>query len=159
MFDLYSFNMKFTFSRVYTSNYYNIFKLSRGTKFTPINYFSARSLNLLQLKDLYVLKNNLNKYLLSVVYKKRYINLLIGSKFLMPCTTFLKNTSLYLCKSLLDLLVVDYPSRIRRFELVYSFLSIAKSQRVFLKTFIADTTALDSLTSLYKSADWLEREC
>jgi len=159
VFDFYSFNMKFTFGRLYTVNYYSVFKLIKNNKFNFINYFSSRNINLLQLKDLYILKNNLNKYLLSVIYKKRYINILIESQFLIFCITFLKKTSLFLFKALLDILVIDYPSRIRRFELLYSFLSIAKSQRLFLKTFITDTTTVESLTSFYKSADWLEREC
>ncbi len=46
-----------------------------------------------------------------------------------------------------------------RFEVVYNFLSYAKKQNLVLKVILDhEAPAVDSLTSLWKVADWLERE-
>jgi len=48
----------------------------------------------------------------------------------------------------------------RRFAVVYHLLSIARNQRVRLKVFCADDAEpmVDSVTSVWASADWFERE-
>jgi NADH-quinone oxidoreductase subunit C len=64
---------------------------------------------------------------------------------------------------LTDLTAVDFPDREPRFEVVAHFYSLAKGHRVRLKARIGDAEAenleIDSLTELWASANWLEREC
>jgi NADH-quinone oxidoreductase subunit C len=51
---------------------------------------------------------------------------------------------------------IDYQDK---FEVVYNFLSYAKKQNLVLKVLLDhDNPEVDSLTSLWKGADWLERE-
>jgi NADH-quinone oxidoreductase subunit C len=59
---------------------------------------------------------------------------------------------------LVDLTVVDYPKRERRFELVYLLHSFASNFRLRVKTRIADGETAESVSDLYPGADWLERE-
>ena len=60
----------------------------------------------------------------------------------------------------LDVTAVDWPTRQPRFEMVYHFYSTTNHVRVRLKTRIAeDDPAIDSLTALYGSAGFMEREC
>jgi NADH-quinone oxidoreductase subunit C len=57
-----------------------------------------------------------------------------------------------------DLTAVDWPPRAERFDVVYGLTSIAHKQRVRVKVRAADGQALPSMTSLWPSANWLERE-
>jgi NADH-quinone oxidoreductase subunit C len=60
----------------------------------------------------------------------------------------------------LDVTAVDWPDRLPRFEVVHHFYSTAQKVRVRLKTRVheADPT-VDSLTPLFGSAAFMEREC
>ena len=60
---------------------------------------------------------------------------------------------------LTDVTCVDYLGEEPRFELVYHFYSVARNRRVRIKARVAeDACRIDSLVSLYASADWMERE-
>ena len=70
----------------------------------------------------------------------------------------LKNTETLNFSQLTDLTAVDYPDRLRRFELVYQLLSIENNKRVRIICSIDDGQIVPSVTSIYKSAEWPERE-
>ena len=70
----------------------------------------------------------------------------------------LKNTETLNFSQLTDLTAVDYPDRIQRFELVYQLLSIENNKRVRIICSIDDGQIVPSVTSIYKSAEWPERE-
>ncbi len=60
---------------------------------------------------------------------------------------------------LLDLTCVDRSAGEGRLELVYHLLSVSRNVRLRLKTSVpAADPAADSVTGLWKNADWLERE-
>ncbi len=63
---------------------------------------------------------------------------------------------------LTDLTAVDYIDREPRFEIVSHVYSLGKGHRLRLKTAVGDeegeTVEVDSLTALWASANWLERE-
>tara|TARA_Y100000310_G_scaffold324053_1_gene385417 strand:+ start:84 stop:677 length:594 start_codon:yes stop_codon:yes gene_type:complete len=59
---------------------------------------------------------------------------------------------------LLDITAVDYPQRSKRFELVYNLLSIKNNLRIRVKIFLNDNEIIPSVSNLYKSACWYERE-
>jgi NADH-quinone oxidoreductase subunit C len=64
---------------------------------------------------------------------------------------------------LIDLTAVDWWKKdtaddFLRFEVVYELYSFPRNERLRVKTRIADGKAVPSVTSLYASADWLERE-
>jgi NADH-quinone oxidoreductase subunit C len=61
---------------------------------------------------------------------------------------------------LLDVTAVDWPRRVPRFEVVYHFYSTTQHVRVRVKTAVSvEAPAVPSLTSLYGSAAFMEREC
>ena len=70
----------------------------------------------------------------------------------------LKNTETSNFSQLTDLTAVDYPDRLKRFELVYQLLSIENNKRVRVICSIDDGQIVPSVTSIYKSAEWPERE-
>ena len=61
-------------------------------------------------------------------------------------------------KGLMEITAVDVPSRPYRFELVYCLLSHHYNARCIVKTYTDELTPVDSVTALYKSADFGERE-
>ena len=71
----------------------------------------------------------------------------------------LKNSELFSFDQLIDITAIDYPSREKRFELIYIFLSMKKNKRIILKTSIKENDNLDSIINIFKASDWYEREC
>jgi NADH-quinone oxidoreductase subunit C len=64
---------------------------------------------------------------------------------------------------LIDLTAVDYPDRDPRFEVVAHLHSLHHGHRLRVKTRVGDQNGegvqVDSLTDLWGSANWMEREC
>jgi NADH-quinone oxidoreductase subunit C len=64
---------------------------------------------------------------------------------------------------LMDLTAVDYPARSPRFEVVAHLYSLAKGHRLRLKARVGgndgEDAEIDTLTELWASAMWAEREC
>jgi NADH-quinone oxidoreductase subunit C len=61
-------------------------------------------------------------------------------------------------RQLVDLCGADYPERERRFDVVYHLLSLTRNLRVRVKVQTDEDTPVPSITSVYPSADWYERE-
>jgi NADH-quinone oxidoreductase subunit C len=61
-------------------------------------------------------------------------------------------------EQLIDLCGVDYPERAQRFDIVYHLLSLTRNRRVRVKVRTDEATAVPTVTSVYPSADWFERE-
>jgi NADH-quinone oxidoreductase subunit C len=57
-----------------------------------------------------------------------------------------------------DLTCVHYPLDEQPFEIVYNLYSIARNERVRLKVRLADGASVDSVTAVWPSANWMERE-
>jgi len=57
-----------------------------------------------------------------------------------------------------DLTAVDYPERPERFEMVYQLLSMQNNMRLRLLASVNEGQAVPSITSVYGSANWAERE-
>ncbi len=71
---------------------------------------------------------------------------------------FLKTNSTTKFKQLIDITAVDYPSRDRRFKMVYLLLSHETNSRIVINYNIKEGEIVSSLTSIYPSANWMERE-
>jgi NADH-quinone oxidoreductase subunit C len=61
-------------------------------------------------------------------------------------------------KLLVDLCGVDYPEREERFEVVYHLLSPRQNHRIRVKVTTDETTPVPSVTGVFSSAMWYERE-
>ena len=61
-------------------------------------------------------------------------------------------------KQLIDITAVDYPENQNRFKMVYLFLSHELNQRIVLSFFINENQQVLSLTKIFPSANWMERE-
>ncbi|MCB0349080.1 MAG: NADH dehydrogenase (quinone) subunit D [Bdellovibrionales bacterium] len=73
-----------------------------------------------------------------------------------PVLSFLKDTGKY--DVLMDLTAVDYLPRQPRFEVVYHLFNSKNFQRLRVKAKLAEGDTIDSLTPVWRSANWFERE-
>ncbi|XP_010369430.1 NADH dehydrogenase [ubiquinone] iron-sulfur protein 3, mitochondrial isoform X1 [Rhinopithecus roxellana] len=75
-----------------------------------------------------------------------------------PVLTFLRDHTNAQFKSLVDLTAVDVPTRQNRFEIVYNLLSLRFNSRIRVKTYTDELTPIESAISVFKAANWYERE-
>ncbi|MBN8961977.1 MAG: NADH-quinone oxidoreductase subunit C [Rhizobiales bacterium] len=60
--------------------------------------------------------------------------------------------------SFIDATAVDYPSREKRFDIVYHLLSPTLNERIRVKGVADETTQVPSIIGVFPGADWFERE-
>ena len=82
----------------------------------------------------------------------------IEDKDLIDVVQFLKSNENCKFKQLIDIAGVDYPDNEKRFELVYLFLSHENNLRVKLLIKFQLDQSINSLTKIFPSANWMERE-
>ena len=90
--------------------------------------------------------------------KHNQIYLNIESDDLLEVILFLKNNIETKFKQLIDITAVDYPEKDKRFKLVYLFLSHEINSRIIVDFFVNENEVVSSLTSIFPSANWMERE-
>ena len=71
---------------------------------------------------------------------------------------FLKTNEKCKFKQLVDITAVDYPQREKRFKIIYLLLSHENNLRILVNTEIEDKTEVPSITKIFPSANWMERE-
>ncbi len=84
--------------------------------------------------------------------------IVVKKERLLEICTFLKEDAELDFDYLLDVCAVDYLPREPRFEMVYHLSSISRHHRLRVKTPVADGEKVDSVTGLWATADWTERE-
>ncbi len=82
----------------------------------------------------------------------------VGRDALLEVLAFLRDDANCRFKCLADLCGVDYPERPERFEIVYNILSHRHNLRIRIKTTTDEDTPVPSVTGLFSSAVWFERE-
>ena len=90
--------------------------------------------------------------------KHNQIYLEIDSEDLIDVVLFVKTNKDTKFRQLIDITVVDYPERSKRFKIVYLFLSHEFNQRMILSYNISENEVIASLTPIFPSANWMERE-
>jgi NADH-quinone oxidoreductase subunit C len=91
-----------------------------------------------------------------IYHNQLYIN--IDSEDLINVTLFLKTNTDTKFRQLIDITAVDYPEKSKRFKMVYLFLSHEFNQRILLDYSINENEVVQSLTSIFPAANWMERE-
>ena len=114
------------------------------------------------MKNLSDLEKKINSELTTKVKNSKlnhnqiYLN--IESDNLLEVILFLKNNTETKFKQLIDITAVDYPEKEKRFKLVYLFLSHEINSRIIVDFFVNENEIVSSLTSIFPSANWMERE-
>ena len=104
------------------------------------------------------INSELTTKILSSKIKHDQINICIEDNNLIEVMIFLKTHSSTKFKQLIDITAVDYPERDKRFKMVYLLLSHEKNSRIKIEFDIKEGEILSSLSSVFPSANWMERE-
>jgi len=71
---------------------------------------------------------------------------------------FLKTNEKSKFRQLIDITAVDYPHKDKRFKIVYLMLSHENNFRIIVNTFISENETVPSISKIFPSANWMERE-
>ena len=114
------------------------------------------------LNELLTIEKTINSELSSKIKDStiKYNELLIETyeKDLIDVVQFLKLNEKCKFRQLIDIAGVDYPEDEKRFELVYLFLSHEYNTRIKLLIKFQLTQTINSITKIFPSANWMERE-
>lgn len=102
------------------------------------------------------INENFSQALVETRYSFNEMTIKVKHEFLIPVVQFLKEELHF--EYLTDLTAVDYPGREKRFEMVYQLFSLKNQQRVRVKMDAKEGEKVSSLTKVWGSANWLERE-
>ena len=114
------------------------------------------------MKNLNDLEKKINSELTTKIKKSEIlygqIYLKIEAENLTDVLIFLKSDQDTKFKQLIDITAVDYPENKDRFKMVYLLLSHENNNRIILEYFINENEIVPSVTSIFPSANWMERE-
>jgi len=71
---------------------------------------------------------------------------------------YLKTNENFKFRQLIDITAADYPRKEKRFKIIYLFLSHQKNIRISVNLNIDEKTIIPSITKIFPSANWMERE-
>ncbi len=114
------------------------------------------------MKNLLDLEKKINSELATKIkkteIKHNQIYIEINKKDLIEVLLFLKTDKDTKFRQLIDVTAVDYPEEKERFKVVYMLLSHEFNQRIIISYYISENEVIPSLTSIFPSANWMERE-
>jgi NADH-quinone oxidoreductase subunit C len=82
----------------------------------------------------------------------------VAAADIVKVVTFLRDDERCRFVGIIDVTAVDWPSREKRFDVVYHFLSPTKNARVRVKVETDEATAVPSIIDVFPGANWYERE-
>ncbi len=86
------------------------------------------------------------------------IEIQVNKENLIKMITFLKDDHTCFFDQLTDITAIDYPHRPERFLLVYQLLSVTNNNRIRILCPLAEQDSISSISKIYPSAMWAERE-
>jgi NADH-quinone oxidoreductase subunit C len=108
---------------------------------------------------------------LSTYIRERHANLVVDAEIaygeltltvepasIVPVLAFLRDDPGCGFISFIDICGVDYPSREKRFDVVYHLLSPRLNTRIRVKLLVGEDEAVPSACGVFPGADWFERE-
>ena len=111
------------------------------------------------LKDLNdFLMSNCSEDIISSLIEYNHLSITIVVSSLEKITSLLKNNNVCQFRTLIDITAIDYPEQEERFCLVYHYLSMQQNIRIRIKSFVKEEQIVPSITNLFPSANWFERE-
>ncbi|WP_170434730.1 NADH-quinone oxidoreductase subunit C [Ruegeria arenilitoris] len=82
----------------------------------------------------------------------------VAPSSLVEFVEFLKTDQNCKFSTLVDITGVDYPERVKRFDVVYHFLSMYQNQRIRIRISVREEDMVPSIVDVHPSANWFERE-
>ena len=114
------------------------------------------------MKNLSDLEKKINSELTTKIneskIKHKQLFLSIDNIDLLDVSSFIKTNKDLKFRQLIDITAVDYPENLKRFKMVYLFLSHEFNQRIIINVSISENEVVSSLTKVFPAANWMERE-
>jgi len=92
----------------------------------------------------------------TISFDQLYIDIKVEN--IVSTILFLKTNEKCKFKQLIDITAVDYPQKEKRFKVVYLLLSHENNFRVIINVDIDEKDLIPSITKIFPSANWMERE-
>ena len=104
------------------------------------------------------IKNTIGKDIIETNVFFNDFQIIVPSKKIFDVLTKLHSNSYFAFDQLIDITAIDYPEKPTRFEVVYLLLSTITNQRLTVKICVNEGELVQSCVSIFKSANWSERE-
>ncbi|MCK4846109.1 MAG: NADH-quinone oxidoreductase subunit C [Deltaproteobacteria bacterium] len=104
------------------------------------------------------IKSKFPKAVVDTIVDRGEVTHVIEASEIVEACKFVKSDEELQMVYLSDVCGVDYHPRKPRFEVVYHMLSLKKNLRLRLKVRLAEGESVDSVTGVWRSANWYERE-
>jgi len=105
-----------------------------------------------------LINSELSSKIQNSIIENDELSIEIKDNDLFDVVQFLKSNEDCKFKQLIDIAGVDYPENEKRFELVYLYLSHENNLRIKLLIKFETDQSINSLTKIFPSANWMERE-
>ncbi|SUZ98898.1 uncharacterized protein METZ01_LOCUS51752 [marine metagenome] len=100
----------------------------------------------------------LNSVMLDINVSEYELSFNIEHTNIVKTLKFLRDEPLLSFTQLIDLCGIDWPEKKERFQVAYNLLSMNNNSRIRVKSFTNNNNSLPSITKLFPSSDWYERE-
>jgi len=90
--------------------------------------------------------------------KHQQLYIKINPEDLLDVVLLLKSNKKTKFKQLIDITAADYPDNKKRFKMIYLLLSHEFNHRIVLSYLISENEKILSLTKIFPSSNWMERE-
>ncbi len=100
----------------------------------------------------------LNSVMLDINVSEYELSFNIEHTNIVKTLRFLRDEPLLSFTQLIDLCGIDWPEKKERFQVAYNLLSMNNNSRIRVKSFTDNNNSLPSITKLFPSSDWYERE-
>jgi NADH-quinone oxidoreductase subunit C len=101
-------------------------------------------------------QEKLSAHISEAVFQKDEFCVTVQRESIIPFMTSLRDEFGF--KQLVDVCGADYPERDPRFDVIYNLLNLTDNVRVRVKVHTDENTPVDSVSDVFKSAIWFERE-
>ena len=105
-----------------------------------------------------IINSELTSKIISSKIKHNQILITIEDNNLIDVLLFLKTNPSTKFRQLIEITAVDYPEKDQRFRMVYLLLSHESNSRIVIDYCIKENKIVPSITNIYPSANWMERE-
>ena len=105
-----------------------------------------------------LINSELSSKIQSSLIENEELLIFINENNLIDVIQFLKSNENCKFRQLIDIAGVDYPNDEKRFQLVYLLLSHENNVRIKISTRFQVDQNISSLTKIFPSANWMERE-
>jgi NADH-quinone oxidoreductase subunit C len=121
-------------------------------------YIPTQENDTLLLSIIDLIKNNFASDILEVKIENKEATIFINQLNILKFFLFLRDNKFTSFKQLIDITAIDYISQKPRFSIVYNLLSLVNNIRLKIIINVNEFEGIKSISSIYTSADWLERE-